>query len=109
MALRDTTKIKGSLESKPSTTPETLLWLSVLELAVSDYIQGLITGSHTDDFRSAREWIYGENQNYPNSFESICLLLGFNPETTRKALQTDPVNIKLRLAGKSKKRELHVR
>ena len=71
MALRDTTRIKGALEDKPTTTPETLLWLSVLELAVNDYIQGVITGSHTDDYRSAREWIYGENQNYSNSLRSL--------------------------------------
>lgn len=109
MALRDSTRIKGGADVKMFTPPEMALWASVLELALNDYVTGIVTGSFTDEFRSAKEWIFGENQTASNSFETVCLVFNLNPDLTRKALQKDPLNIKLRLAGKSKKREYHVR
>ena len=43
-----------------------------------------------------------------NSFDSICLVFNLDPDLTRKALRDDPINIKLRLTGKAKKRDKHV-
>ena len=100
MALRDTTKIKGAKDQKIPMPPEGSLWLAVLELAINDYITGTTTGRHTDEYRSAKEWIFGESQSAINSFDSICLLFNMSPDLTRKALHDDPFNIKLRLAGK---------
>ena len=108
MALRDTTKIKGTNHGKVQVPPEMQLWASMMELAISDYINGAISGSFTDDYRSAKEWIFGAEQVALNSFNSICLVFNLDPDLTRKALREDPINIKLRLTGKAKKREQHV-
>lgn len=104
MAHTDTPRIKGSTEKKISYPAEVSLWASVLELAISDYVNGAITGCYIDDYRSAKEWIFGGEQSAVNSFESICLVFGLDADTTRKALLNDPINIKLRLTGKAKKR-----
>ena len=108
MALRDTARIKGTNEGKVLTPPEMNLWSSMMELAVMDYVNGALTGSFNDDYRSAKEWIFGPNQVAINSFDSICLLFNLDPDLTRKALRNDPLSIKLRLTGKTKKRERHV-
>lgn len=111
MALRESIKHKessGSGYNRTTYPPEMAMWASVIELALHDYTNGRITGSHNDDFKSAERWIFGKDQNYVNSFDSICYLFNINPDSARQAIEADPVNVKLRLVGKMKKREIHV-
>lgn len=111
MALRESIKhkeVSGSGYNRTTYPPEMALWASVIELALHDYTNGRITGSHTDDYHSAEKWIFDKDQNYVNSFDSICYLFNINPDSARQAIEADPVNVKLRLVGKMKKREIHV-
>ena len=111
MALRESTKFKESNGGRYNVTmfpPEMALWVSVIELSLHDYTNGRITGSHNDEFHSAKEWIFGQDQNCINSFNSICYLFSIDPDCARKAIEADPINVKLRLVGKLKKRVIHV-
>jgi hypothetical protein len=111
MALRESIKHKessGSGYNRTTYPPEMALWASAIELALHDYTNGRITGSHNDDYHSAKDWIFRDDQNYVNSFDSICYLFNINPDSARQAIEADPVNVKLRLVGKMKKREIHV-
>jgi hypothetical protein len=107
MALRESIRTKGTSESgnnKIIYPPELTLWASMMDLALNDYTSGIVTGSHTEHYQSAKDWIFGVDQNYPTSFDSICYLFNINPDAAKVAIKTDPVNIKLRLAGKFKRR-----
>lgn len=89
-----------------NTPPEMQLWASILELAINDYVTGKISGSFNEDYRSAEEWIFhGDTRNISN-FETVCAIFNMDPVNVRKAIETDPINIKQRLISKVKKRDL---
>ena len=107
MALRENIRIKGSSGNgfnKTNYPPEMTMWASMMDLALNDYVNGVITGSFNEHYQSANEWIFGEDQNYINSFNSICYIFNIDPDSARIALKADPVNIKQRLLGKFKKK-----
>jgi hypothetical protein len=95
----------GNRFVKATYPPEMAMWASMLELAINDYVTGASSNYGNEHFRSAYRWIFSEDQNYINSFDSICILFNINPDKTRKALLADPAIIKARLSGKDKKKE----
>jgi hypothetical protein len=95
----------GNRYVKANYPSEMALWASTLELAINDYVSGITAGFGNDNYKSAHRWIFAEDQNYINSFDSICMLFNINPDKTRMALLSDATGVKERLTGKSKKKE----
>jgi hypothetical protein len=84
---------------------EMKLWVTVVTLSIQDYIKGLMTGSHTIEFDSAKNWIYAYNQKPKNSFDNICLLCNMNPDAIRQKINTDTEAIYNRMTHKLDKEE----
>ena len=67
---------------------ERRLMLAVLEDAVSCFQKyaGAKRPRNQRLFREAEEWFLEEDSSWPFSFESVCAVLGFNPEYVRRRL-----------------------
>lgn len=68
--------------------PEKRLMLAVLEDAVVCFQKYLLTrdGKGRAMFREAEEWIMEEDSDWLFSFESVCEVLGFDPQYVRQGL-----------------------
>ena len=86
--------------TKNTYPPEVMMWSSVLEISINDFVHGYLHGLKTEEFVTAREWIYSLDQSAFNSFDAICMVFNLDPDAVREALLCDPVNIKQRLSGK---------
>lgn len=77
-----------TLRRKTYLEPEKKLMLAVLEDAVACF-QKYVSAQRAREkaiFQEAEEWILEENSDWPFSFESICEILGLNPEYLRDGL-----------------------
>lgn len=77
-----------NLRSKTHLEPEKRLMLAVLEDAVHCFQDNAWaqTGKRKKLFEEAEEWILEAGDEWVFSFESICEVLGFNPEYVRQGL-----------------------
>lgn len=68
--------------------PEKKLMLAVLEDAVRCFQDSIMarSGKRKKLFDEAEEWILEDNSDRVFSFESICEVLGFNPQYVRQGL-----------------------
>lgn len=93
------------MASKSNYPPEMKLWSSVLTLTLQDYVTGIVKGSRTIEFHSARDWIFADNQLAKNSFDNICYLCNLNPDSIRATIDNDAEGILQRITNRLPKEE----
>jgi hypothetical protein len=77
-----------TLRRKTLFEPEKRLMMAILEDAINSFQHNLLAQSvkGKKSFQEAEEWILDKDGDWIFSFESICLILGFNPAYVRHGL-----------------------
>ena len=77
-----------TLRRKTIFEPEKRLMMAILQDAINTFQDNLLlqSGKGKQLFDEAEEWIVNKDGNWIFSFESICQILGFNPEYVRHGL-----------------------
>jgi hypothetical protein len=77
-----------TLRRKTIFEPEKRLMMAILQDAINTFQDNLLlqSGKGRQLFDEAEEWIVNKDGNWIFSFESICQILGFNPEYVRHGL-----------------------
>jgi hypothetical protein len=77
-----------TLRRKTIFEPEKRLMMAILQDAINTFQDNLLlqSGKGKQLFDEAEEWIVNQDGNWIFSFESICQILGFNPEYVRHGL-----------------------
>lgn len=78
----------ATFRARDSLGPEKRLILAVLEDAIYCFQKYMSAADRRSAalFRDAEEWMMEDNNDWPFSFENVCLALGLNPSYVRRGL-----------------------
>ena len=69
--------------------PEKSLMLAVLKDAIDSFLENINarTGRRKQQYKAAEKWLFQKDHAWTFSFESICAILGLDPDYIRKGLR----------------------